>query len=210
MAEFNTLRAALPAWTGTVVPFNGSNLMLGYLYKSAEVTVIQGASNLFEEQSDENDDAFTAFRRPLFTQIAHRSGLAVNLINVHLKCCDDSEDRRRLASEKLKMYIDTNLPNDNVIVLGDFNDEIVDPQDNVFQNFIDDAANYRFSTLDIANGPNTDWSFPSFPSHIDQILITNELFDNEIETETLKLDDCNTLYPNVVSDHRPVMIRLNN
>lgn len=109
----------------------------------------------------------------------------------------------------MKQYIDTNLAEEEVMILGDFNDEIVDT-DNVFQNFIDDDTNYRFSTMDIAEGPNTNWSYPSFPSHIDQILITNELFGAEQTTQTLKIEECLPDYANQVSDHRPVLITLSN
>ena len=209
MASFNDLVNELEGWTGQVVQFNGSNLMLGYLYKSAEITITQNATQLYDTDTDANDFAFTAFRRPVLTTITHSSGLEVSLINIHLKCCDGSEDRRRAGSDLLKQYIDDNLADDNVIVLGDFNDEIVD-NDNVFQTFIDDPDNYRFATLAIASGDQSNFSFPSFPSHIDQILITNELFDNEIETQTLSLDNCDDSYSTVVSDHRPVMIRLSN
>lgn len=210
VSDFNDLVTKLNGWTGTIVSFNGSNQMLGYLYKSSEVSVTQNAINLYAEQTDENDDAFTGFRRPLLTTITHTNGLEVNLINIHMKCCNGSEDRRRAGSTKIKEYIDANLATDNVVVLGDFNDEIADQTDNVFQNFIDDADNYRFATMEIANGPTSEWSFPSWPSQIDQILITNELFDNTIETQTIKLDNCNSLYSNQISDHRPVVIRFNN
>lgn len=209
LSDFSDLLGELSGWSGNVLQFNGSNLMLGYLYKNSEVSVTTVAENLFEDMTEENDFAFTAFRRPLLTKIRHMNGLEVTLINVHLKCCDGSEDRRRAASDKLKGYIDTNLPDEQVIVLGDFNDEIVD-DDNVFQVFLDDAANYRFATIDIASGGTANWSFPSFPSHIDQILITDELFERVMQTETLILDNCSNAYLSTVSDHRPVIMRLNN
>jgi len=209
-SEFSDLLSALSGWSGSIVQFNGSNLMLGYLFKNSEVTIITQPENMFNDMEDENDNAFTAFRRPLLTKIRHSNGMEVSLINVHLKCCDGSEDRRRLASEKIKGYIDTSLAAENVIVLGDFNDEIVDASDNVFQNFIDDAANFRFATIDIASGGEANWSFPSWPSHIDQILLTTELFEMVQTTETLRLDQCSDSYLNTVSDHRPVLIRLVN
>ncbi len=206
--EFNALVDRLQGWQGFATQVNNSNLMLGYLYKTSEVTVFGTPINLYQEATTENNDAFTAFRRPYLMQLTHTNGLSVSLINIHLKCCNGSEDRRRSASELIKSYIDTNLPNDEVVVLGDFNDEIVDT-DNVFQNFIDDAQNFRFSTLSIAQGPSSEWSFPSFPSHIDQVLISNELFDNELSTEVIKIDNCFSNYLSRVSDHRPVLIRFN-
>ena len=209
IAAFNALKDALEGWEGHITRFNGSNLMLAYLYKSSEVTVNTTPVNLFEEDNTANNDAFTSFRRPYLMQVSHINGLTVDLINVHLKCCNGSEDRRRAASQLMKSYIDDNLGADKVIVLGDFNDEIVD-SDNVFQNFLDDNSNYKFATLTIAEGPSSGWSFqqPGLSSQIDQILITDELFDNEIATTVIAPEDCLPSYEAIVSDHRPVVISL--
>tara|TARA_R110001599_G_scaffold148473_1_gene332142 strand:+ start:13503 stop:14435 length:933 start_codon:yes stop_codon:yes gene_type:complete len=209
-SEFNALVDGLDGWSGHVEDYAGSQ-WVGYMYKTSEITVLTQPENLFAESS--NDDynfAFTSARRPLYMKFQHINGLTVNIINVHMKCCSGSEDRRRSGAVLLKDYIDTNLPNENVILLGDFNDEIVDQADNVFQNFIDDNANYKFTTMPIAQGASSGWSYPSWPSQIDQILITNELFTKATETLVLKLDNCQTTFGSQVSDHRPVMIRLNN
>jgi endonuclease/exonuclease/phosphatase family metal-dependent hydrolase len=206
--DFNDLINRLEGWSGVAVQYNGGNTRLGYLYKDAEVSLIGQAEFLFEESNSEYNNAFTAYRRPYYAKFQHVSGISVDLINIHLKCCDGSENRRRNASGLLKDYIDNNLSNEEVILLGDFNDEIVDEDDNVFQNFIDDAENYIFSTMTIAEGDEANWSFPSWPSQIDQILITDELFDKVMETKVLKLEACNSDFPNLISDHRPVLIRI--
>ena len=57
-----------------------------------------------------------------------------------------------------------------------------------FQVFLDNSNNYMFTDIEIAEGASQYWSFPSWPSHLDHILITNELFDNEIITTTVFLD----------------------
>lgn len=209
-SAFADLLSELNGWTGFLEQFNGSNLMLGYLFKNSEVTVTSTPANLYADQTDDNNFAFTAFRRPLLTTIQHINGLEVSLINVHLKCCDGSEDRRRRASVLIKEYIDNNQPDDMVVVLGDYNDDIVDQTDNVFQNFVDDPDDYRFATFDVATGAATNWSYPSWPSHLDNILITDELFDKAMSAVTVKLDDCNSTYLSTISDHRPVMMRVTN
>lgn len=208
-SEFNSLVEALEGWSGYVEDYAGSQ-WLGYLYKDSEITVLSQPQNLFPDTSDEYNYAFTFVRRPLHMKFQHSSGLTIDVINVHMKCCDDSEDRRRSGAELLKEYIDSNLANTPVILLGDFNDEIIDQEDNVYQNFIDDGANYLFATMSIAQGPSSGWSYPSWPSQIDQILITDELFNKSTETVVLTLDDCSVTFNSQVSDHRPVMIRLSN
>jgi len=177
------------------------NLELGFAYRPEEIVSIASLELLFPDESDPFP------REPVFTTIEHVSGLKVNLINIHLKCCDNGEERRAVASQLLKEYVDSNLGDEATIILGDFNDEIDDAQ-NPFINFIDDNANYRFADMEIATGNSENWSYPSFGpegSHIDHILISNELFDLEIETKTLLLDDCISRYEYNVSDHLPVM-----
>ena len=97
------------------------------------------------------------------------------------------------------------------------NDELNDPDyHNVFINFINDSENYLFVDEDIAYGSNANWSYPSWPSHLDHILITNELFDNFNKQDalamTVKIEEVLTggwaEYEKYVSDHRPVVVRL--
>ena len=103
------------------------------------------------------------------------------------------------------------MANDKVIIVGDYNDELID-DNNVFDIFINDS-NFSFTDLDIAAGSSIFWSFPGWPSHIDHILITSELFNNEIETSTVLIDNSMngyfSTYNEYISDHRPVGISLN-
>jgi len=149
------------------------------------------------------------------------------IINNHFKCCgdglfdfadsDDEEFRRYEASTLLKEYIDTNHPNKKVIVLGDLNDILTDVVDhNVFQTFIDDTNNYLFADMAIAQGSSSDWSYPSWPSHIDHLLITNELFvefENEnSDIQTIPVDAFLSggfgEYDANISDHLPVGLKV--
>ena len=149
------------------------------------------------------------------------------IINNHLKCCGDQyldlddpwdEEKRRFdACNLLDQYIVENHDNDNVILLGDLNDILTDsPANNVFQDFIDDDDNYLFVDMDIAQESSSNWSYPSWPSHIDHILITNELFDEfedeESDIRTIKVDEYFEEgfydYDNNVSDHRPVGLKI--
>jgi len=157
-------------------------------------------------------DSYAFPRPPVQIEVSHTNGLSVILINIHLKCCDGQENiwRRKDASEQLKEYIDTTYPNQEVILLGDYNDEISNnpDEDNVFYNFIEDDQNYLFTDMDIALGNSSGWSYPSWPSHIDHILVTDELFDNIIQSQTLSIDSCDSQYLYNISDHRPVILQL--
>jgi len=202
-SNFNSLVSQLPGYAGKL--FIEGSLGVGYIYKTEEITSLDNLTLLF------SDDSY-AFPRPaVLTTATHVSGQELKLINIHLKCCDDgnSIDRRLQASVKLKNYIDQNLSNASVIVLGDYNEDLTQPEgNNVLTNFINDAADYRFADLDIAEGSSSFWSYPSWPSHLDHILITNELFDQVYVTKTVRFSFCEGSYFDNVSDHYPVMLRL--
>ena len=200
-ANFNTLVAALPGWAGVV---SGGSLKTGYLYKTAEVTVSAVTYPLVDS------DPFP--RSPMFITATHTpTGQEVTLINLHLKCCDDGNSipRRRDASDKLKTYIDANLSTKAVVMLGDYNEDITQPEgNNVFKNFVDDDANYEFADMTIAQCNSAYWSYPSWPSQLDHMLITNELFSKVKDVRVLRLNECEGGYYNTISDHRPVLLQL--
>lgn len=193
---------------------------LGVIYKT-DVLTVNSIHELFTAPA-----YWSAFPRAPLVMDVEFMGARYILINNHWKCCgdnyldlnnpNDEEYRRRQASIHLKDFIDNTYPDANVILLGDLNDDITDPEPhNVFQNFLNDSDNYRFVDMDIAQGPSSGWSYPSWPSHLDHILITNELFDEMenpgTEVACLKIGDYfsggESDYDYYVSDHRPVALR---
>lgn len=194
---------------------------LAYIYNPSTVSV----NNIFEIYTSQ--PYWNAFPRSPVVMDLEFQGERIYVINNHFKCCGDGvleygdsgdeEYRRYMASDLLKQYIDNNLADAKVVVLGDLNDILTDsPSNNVFQMFLDDPENYRFADMAIAQGISADWSYPTWPSHLDHILVSNELFEAlEHENSTvacLRLDD---IYPGGwwdydgdVSDHRPVAMKL--
>jgi len=190
---------------------------LCYLVNTDNVQITHYPFTILDEY-----EHYYAYRTPYVIKIRFSNEEFV-IINVHYKCCGDGfvdndywdeEYRRLIANQYLKDYIDYNLDTDNVLILGDYNDDIAESSaNNVFNDFLFDDSNYLFADLFIAQGPSSDWSFPNWPSHLDHILITNELFDNISDNSvfTFKIDDYMNgwwEYENLISDHRPVVINL--
>ncbi|RCW31117.1 endonuclease/exonuclease/phosphatase family protein [Marinilabilia salmonicolor] len=182
---------------------------LGYLVKATEVEVLDDFTQAWFEE-----DTYNFPRTPFVIKVRHReSGMETLLVNLHLKASGDPEEeaenvgRRRVASQMLQEYLDNNHPDDFVIVLGDFNDEINEEKtiDDVFSNFTEEAEAYRFADATIADGSEDLWSYPSWPSHIDHILITDEWFNYLESTTTIRPDKCFEDYEDFISDHRPVV-----
>ncbi len=185
----------------------GGDWGLAYLYNSNNVT-------LFTDPYEIYTGYWSAFPRPPYVFEANWNGKKVIIINNHLKAYGDIEniERRMEAIELLDNYIDDNFDTERVVILGDMNDELTDEVNNVFDIMLNDQQSYFFTDLSIAQGSNLLWSYPIYPSHIDHIAITNELFSAHFETKTVLydtyLDGRWTEYIENISDHRPVAISL--
>lgn len=203
---FNQLVDLMPGYSGLFYLINNSDWNLAYIFKTSEITVDQAATRLLFTDSQ-------YFPRPPYEVKIHHKPLKTDIyiINNHLKCCGGFENElsRRNASSLLKEYIDLQRPDDAVVMLGDLNDEITgtDYYENPFLNFINDPDNFAFADMHIANGSQLWWSYPSWPSHIDHILITNELFSFVDTTIVYKVSPCYSEYSANISDHRPVGVR---
>ncbi|MBN2461309.1 MAG: endonuclease/exonuclease/phosphatase family protein [Candidatus Cloacimonetes bacterium] len=211
-SAFNQLKTALDAWEGYRANSASYGINLAYLYKTAVIDIME-IYEIYEE------DSYAFPRSPLVMECLINNRPLV-IINNHLKAQEqgnDDENRRRLASQKLEEYIDSYFPSVEVIMLGDLNDEISEPEeDNVFWNFIEEPEYYLFTDMEIALGDPSFWSYPGWPSHIDHILITNELFGDFSQPSstvtTLRLDLYLEFgwaeYDDNISDHRPVGLKL--
>ena len=166
------------------------------------------------------DDWWSFPRSPQVIQLLWH-GHEIILINNHYKAnendTNDDENRRISASQILDEYVVSNFPFKNVIILGDLNDDLTEPvNDNVFSTFISKTEEYLFVDMNIAAGIASNWSFPTWPSHLDHILITNELFEiferSESIVQTFRIEDYMnggwSKYELYISDHRPVGLKL--
>ncbi|PKN79675.1 MAG: hypothetical protein CVU48_04550 [Candidatus Cloacimonetes bacterium HGW-Cloacimonetes-1] len=220
LGALQTLAEALPNYEWCSTGFGGSMPQnLAFLYNTNTVTV-NGAYTIFNNEY--------AFPRAPYVLDFTWSDQHCYVINNHLKAFGDNyidetnirdeEMRRRSACDKLDQYITQNLNNSKVIVVGDMNDQIQEPMTtNVFRAFINKTDEYVFADMPIAQNLNyNNASYPGSLSHLDHILITNELFDalrqSGFYTRTIQIERSMggmSNYKTQISDHRPVVIRLN-
>jgi len=189
---------------------------------------------LFNMNTIQMNDIFEIFiyddrplpRPPLVMELNWNS-IPIIMINNHLKAGGDGiidhsdswddEHRRMDACIMLEEYISENYQSENVILLGDLNDSLTDQlENNVFEIFLDDNENYQFADLEIAIGDNSNWSWGNGSSHLDHILITNQLYDEfedpNSKVETILIDNYLQFgwqeYDDNISDHLPVGLKL--
>jgi endonuclease/exonuclease/phosphatase family metal-dependent hydrolase len=218
------LAASMPGWEADVAAFfdpsGAYNPPVGMLWNTATVEV-HDRYLLFED-----DDHLAFPRAPLVLELTWR-GVDFVVVNVHLKAMgddiiqlgdpSDEEVRRLRACERLEAHLREHLPDARVVVVGDFNDKIEEPPvSNVFAAFLDRPGLYLFADMPIAVNPAAARSYPLYASHIDHVLITNELFPSYLRaksfTRTVAVD--RSLMSNwgeyelLLSDHRPVLLHL--
>ena len=213
--RFSQLLDQLPGRSGYQATSDGFQ-NLGYVWLDSTVTVQQ----VYEIYTSE----WNAFpRSPLVIELIWR-GHPLVVIDNHLKCCgdgvldpddpDDEENRRLVACQLLEAWIAVEHPDQAVIVLGDLNDLLTDPAaDNVFAPFFDRPDQYRFADRAIAEGPRSEWSWGAGQSHLDHILVTDELFAalaaDGGACRTLRIDQAlDGTYTTRISDHVPVALIL--
>lgn len=182
---------------------------LGIIYKSDIISISEPKQIFIHD-----DWAFP--RPPLISYVEvrnnNRTVFDFILIILHLKAFNDEEsvERRRQACQKLKNYISTYFltgAEKDILIVGDFNDELDDPvEENIFQEFLNDMANYEFLTLATKDIPTY---IGNFESSIDHILISDNSKDEYQggNIQVLKIDEAFSKYVDYVSDHRPVLAR---
>jgi exonuclease III len=206
---FLALAAAMPDYEGILANDSNAFMVVGLLYRTDTVNIGQ-ARTLFA-----GDDAFPRPPLAVWLTVADGGGfVSFNLVVVviHLKAQLDgeSQERRRLACERLMAWMDNEVANgveDDIVALGDWNDELQDPpQENVFQPFLDRPEFYTFLTRDMYQGGT--FTYIPFESFIDHVLVTNNALEEYGQgvTRVLALDFSHSNYRDVISDHRPVLV----
>lgn len=189
--EFEKMIDAMPLYEGWAMNLSG-DLDLAFAYNTCIVSSVSDPKIILDGPVEP---------RPPIQWTASIENQQITLLNIHLKCCGDGVERRAASLANLHEYLGSELAEDQVILLGDFNDDINDLSLEVFA---DDTTNFRFADAHISTGMSSNWSYPSWPSDLDHILISNELFSDLDTASTLLLDQCESSYFRSISDHRPV------
>ncbi|GEN06945.1 Putative Ig domain-containing protein [Myxococcus fulvus] len=222
-AHFEALKAQLPEYDGflasdSLVPsgssyYDADEQKVGILYKKGLVQVREARIVLG------SSDFYFAGRPPLRVDLrVTRSGINVDLsvLMLHMKATgtgtESADYERRLeAGQLLKGYLDSNLPTQRVMVVGDWNDDVdvsnVGNRESPYQNFVDDTDNYRFVTMDMSqSGIGSTVSRNTF---IDHQLISNEMLASYVPGSAAVLRPSITRYGATTSDHYPIISRYN-
>lgn len=125
----------------------------------------------------------------------------------------EAYQRRQKAAEGLYYYLKDNKPDANIILLGDYNDDVDQSiyyeGDNVYQEtpydeFVEDTENFEVITKKLSDAGES--ASINYDDIIDHITISDELFDEHVQNSTLIHDPRSYInsYGSTTSDHLPV------
>lgn len=203
---FYALDEALPDYASTLASQGDGYIKVGLLYNPSRVEI-------FDVQTLFTADDYAFPRAMLSARVRELAipdhDFRLGIVHLKAQLDQDSEDRRRAACVALDTWIGTEQaagPEQEFVVVGDFNDELLDPpQWNVFGPLLT-SADGGFVTLPLEQAG--DATYIPFTSFIDHALVRGSALYPESSARVLYLDSFITSYRTRVSDHRPVMVSL--
>lgn len=235
---FNQLVASLPNHKGFLSPYVSGNSVtlttqdqkLGFIYKTSTVDSIAARPLLLGAQSQivnyptGNASSFWASGRLPYMFIADATvaGIKkrVHLVGIHAKANESGANaqvaynRRVFDNNVLKDSLDAQFGNVNLILLGDYNDDvdvtvanISETTNSSYKMFTDDTQNYKVVTDVLSNAGLR--SFISLDNVIDHVMISDELFQDYLSSSSKVIIPFDLIsdYQTTTSDHLPVMAR---
>jgi len=210
---FATLLTNLgPDWAGSLATQSGTQ-RVGFVYRTSVVTP-RRTEHILTDFS-----ASFAGRPPWYMEAnitLPDTTFVVSLVTIHMKAFSDldSYSKRLDASMRMKNRFDFFESSANLIVLGDYNDElatsITSGQASPYKNFVDDPDHYRFLTRPLEDAGTCTYCGSSLTSTIDHIMVTDELFSAAAGGATERHSSVITGisgFLSTTSDHVPVFTR---
>jgi len=144
---------------------------------------------------------------------------SIVLFNIHAKATGDSTtaqqdwQRRRTDAETFHDYLNTFYASVPVIILGDFNDDVIGsvvaPNPTPYLAFLDDTTNWRVLTYPLSElGLRSYIGSTSNARMLDHIIVSDELFSAIHRTYLEAPNAFLSSYTTTVSDHLPVTVRI--
>ncbi|GEO10415.1 T9SS-dependent choice-of-anchor J family protein [Segetibacter aerophilus] len=201
---------------------------LGFVYKTSifsnisTTPLLNLATNTAADAASKNYDNWSSGRYPFMMNAdVTLNGITKNVkfIVIHAKAntspTTTSYNRRRDGADSLYKLLTTNYPTDNIVILGDFNDDLdstitsgITPRITSYSSFVNDSINFPALTLPLSRAGKK--STVSFNDMIDQVVVSNEMRPYYMNGSATVLTDVTSLiasYGSTTTDHYPVFTR---
>lgn len=201
---------------------------LGFVYKTSMFSnitttpLLNLATNTAGDAASKNYDNWSSGRYPFMMNAdvtLHGITKNIKFIVIHAKANTSptvtSYNRRKEGADSLYKLLNTTYPTDNIIILGDFNDDFdstitsgITPRITSYSSFVNDSVNYPTLTLPLSRvGKKSSLSFSDM---IDHVVVSNEMRPFYISGSASVLTDVTSLvsnYGSTTTDHYPVYSR---
>ncbi|PAU93097.1 hypothetical protein CK503_13080 [Aliifodinibius salipaludis] len=205
---------------------------MAFVYNTNTIDSLEtgSISDVKEEYQNDWDYYWASGRTPLFFRFNYTYENVTQkfyAVVIHGKANTsnyaESYERRQKAAEGLYYFLKDNKPDANIILLGDYNDDVdksiyYEEQngDNVYQEtpydeFVEDTDNFDVITEVLSKADETASVPEEYTDLIDHITISDELFDEHVQNSTLIHDPRPYInnYGSTTSDHLPVWAKFN-
>ncbi|MFP2994543.1 endonuclease [Spongiivirga sp. MCCC 1A20706] len=212
----------------------GVKQKVGFIYKNATVenvstqVLLESIHPLYNGGDDSalvgypsTTDRFFASGRLPFMMTANVTiegeSKEFNIIDLHARAnssrdAQERYDMRKYDVEVIKDSLDAFYPNANIILLGDYNDDVdvtvadITSTVSSYEEYVSDGINYEIVTSILSEGGFR--SFVARENMIDHISVSDELKNNDIEgSTTVHYEFIDGDYTRTTSDHLPVSTR---
>jgi hypothetical protein len=225
---FRDLVSAMPGYRGFTSPYVSAGSAataqrLAFIYKTAAVDSVGGRGLL--TGAGQAPGFWASGRLPyLFVFDVRINGVRkrIHLVNIHPKANENGSeaeareayDRRRFDLQVLKDTLDQYYGRANIILAGDFNDDIdftvaalPFPTESTYEPFMSDTSRYNALTLPLSKaGLRT---YLTFDNVIDHVLVSNEMGDDYLDKSARIVIPFGLVpdFGSTTSDHLPVSTR---
>jgi len=224
---FNNLVNQLPGYKGFLSPHisgtPGPNAQkVGFIYKTSAVEFVAARGMLINPA---NPTSFWASGRLPYLFIADiiQEGVKkrMHFIAIHTKANEnttaadalDAYTRRLSDLKVLKDTLDTYYQEANIMMMGDYNDDVdftvanVPTTESTYKLFIDDADRYKAVTKDLSEASLR--TYITFDNVIDHVMISDELYRDYVPGSAKVIIPFDLIkdYGSTTSDHLPVAAR---
>ncbi len=214
----------------------GVKQKVGFIYKTATVSPVStkvllesvhpyynggDASYLTDYPDADASRFFASGRLPfMFTADVTINGATerISFIDLHARANNNSDaqaryDMRKYDVEALKDTLDMYYANENIVMVGDYNDDVdetvvdVNTTESSYITYVNDVANYNVVSSSLSDADYRSYVF--YPNMIDHIMLSNELSSKYIDGSSrvhYEFYDSDFVY--TTSDHMPVSARL--
>ncbi|MFT2009038.1 T9SS-dependent choice-of-anchor J family protein [Pontibacter sp. 13R65] len=198
-----------------VVTVKSEKVLLNKLYQD----ILAGQT--LPNYPSSSDSFWASGRLPYMVQVdAVMNGVAqrLHLVNIHARANSGTDvsryNMRDYDVKVLKDSLDAQYPNVNLVLLGDFNDDVdisvVNNLPSSYKVFVDDTEKYKAITYDLSTTGAYTYASGAYQSFLDHILISNPLADEYVD-QSIKIENqFLTSIPSfrrTTSDHLPLSAR---